>query len=115
MRGSRLKQYANSHILLDDVMFNFLNVYIMNKTVLEIRELILSAIDYFRNYFLKKDPIEIQEIEKPKQEPNLADLWEKCPSTCGCEKGCAIDDAIFYESALLDVYRARLKNDQSKN
>jgi hypothetical protein len=100
--------------LLDDVMFNLLNVYIMKKTVLEIRKLILSAIDYFRNYFLKKYPIEIQEIEKPKQEPNLADLWKKCPNTCGCGEGCAIDDAIFYEAALLDDYRAKLKNDQSK-
>jgi hypothetical protein len=52
--------------------------------------------------------------EKSKQEPDLIDLWEKCPKTCGCEKGCAIDDAIFYESALLDDYRARLKNDRSK-
>jgi len=36
----------------------------MNKTVLEIRELILSAIDYLKNYFLKKDLIEILAIEK---------------------------------------------------
>jgi hypothetical protein len=88
--------------------------------------LILSAIDYFRNYFLKKDPIEIQEIEKPNLEkkdeveiqksnfPYPDNLGEGCPNTCGCEKGCALDDAIMYESALLDGYRARLKNDQSK-
>ena len=50
--------------LLDDVMFNRLTIYIMNKTVLEIRELILSAIDYLKNYFLKKDLIEILAIEK---------------------------------------------------
>lgn len=57
----------------------------------------------------KKEP-----DNKSKQEPDLIDLWEKCPKNCGCEKGCAIDDAIFYESALLDDYRARLKNDRSK-
>ena len=50
--------------LLDDVMFNRLTIYIMNKTVLEIRELILSVIDYLKNYFLKKDLIEILAIEK---------------------------------------------------
>ena len=54
------------------------------------------------------------ENQDPKQETDLTELWEKCPKTCGCEKGCAIDDAIIYEAALLDDYRARLKNDRSE-
>jgi hypothetical protein len=49
--------------------------------------------------------------KKSKQEPDLAELSEKCPLSCGCEKGCAVDDAIFYEAALLDDYRKRLRNE----
>ena len=92
----------------------------MNKTVLEIRELILSAIDHLKNYFLKKDPIEIQETEKPnlekKDEVEIQsstksypdNLGDGCPDRCGCKDECESDKLFFSQLYMYYAYKENM-------
>ena len=43
---------------------------------------------------------------------SFEELWDACPNSCGCEQGCALDDRIFFESALLDVYREKMRSEK---
>jgi hypothetical protein len=45
-------------------------------------------------------------------ERSFEELWDACPNSCGCDYGCALDDRIFLESVLLDVYREKMRNEK---
>lgn len=58
-----------------------------------------------------------QEKKKKKTEISIENLWDACPNTCGCDEGCALDDQLFYESALLDDYKRKMRcaSEQKRN